>query len=395
MKKKVLSFLWILIFATNIFSQVSKTNQVNQNSKSAQSAQVKKSAQALKNEALNQEAIQDSILYIKNNLSACETLADKRSILYFLGNLQEQLGLFSDASKSYASAAGITAGDAKNMKKVSTEQLVLDAVRSSLNSGDWETAFSYLNSAVRSSKNPEILAYVNLYSVWSSLCKATNYEETQDSIQLLKAYSAMNSMSYVKPTILFTLWYLTEDNSYADELKKNFPLSPETGIVKGNVQIASVPFWYFVPKNVNSSDLTLADSDSADDSVAGTLGKAGGLGDNGGAEIADGKFSSEVKSSVKSGAKKIETDVKNQSGVKSYEREKKSGVKEQLGLFREEKNAMELVEKLRAKNFDAYFYREKRSSGTTYFIVVVDEDEKLSLGQKLKNSGFDCYKIDG
>ena len=393
MKKKVLSFLWILIFATNIFSQ---TSQVNQASKSEKSAQVKKSAQTLKNEALNQEAIQDSILYIKNNLSDCETLADKRSILYFLGKLQEQLGLFSDASKSYASAAGITAGDAKNMKKVSTEQLVLDAVRSSLNSGDWETASSYLNSAVRSSKNPEILAYVNLYSVWASLCKATNFEETQDSIQLLKAYSAMNSMSYVKPTILFTLWYLTENNSYADELKKNFPLSPETGIVKGNVQIASVPFWYFVPKNVNSSDLTFADSDFADVSVAGTFGKTGD------AEIADEKFSSEVKSSVKSGAKKTETDVKNQtdskntnsSSANSYEREKKSGVKQQLGLFREEKNAVELVEKLKAKNFDAYFYKEKRSSGTTYFIVVVDEDDELSLGKKLKAAGFDCYRID-
>lgn len=385
MKKKVLSFLWILLFATNIFSQ---TNQ------SSKSAQTKKSAESLKNEALNQEAIQDSILYIKNNISACETLADKRSILYFLGKLQEQLGLFSDASKSYASAAGITAGDAKNMPKVSTEQLVLDAVRSSLNSGDWETANSYLNSAVRSSKNPEILAYVNLYSVWANLCKATNYEETQDSIQLLKAYSLMNSMSYVKPAILFTLWYLTEDNSYAAELKKNFPLSPETGIVNGNVQIASVPFWYFVPKNVNSADF-------ADLVVTGTSGLTSGN------EIADGNFNSEVKSSVESGAKKTETDVKSQTGLKSenlstksnfgtnsYEREKKSGVKEQLGLFRQEKNALELVEKLRNKNFDAYFYKEKRSSGTTYFIVVVDEDEKLSLGKKLKDAGFDCYRID-
>lgn len=365
MKKKVLSFLWILLFATNIFSQTS------QSSKSAQSAQTKKSAESLKNEALNQEAIQDSILYIKNNISACETLADKRSILYFLGKLQEQLGLFSDASKSYASAAGITAGDAKNMPKVSTEQLVLDAVRASLNSGDWETANSYLNSAVRSSKNPEILAYVNLYSVWANLCKATNYEETQDSVQLLKAYSLMNSMSYVKPAILFTLWYLTEDNSYADELKKDFPLSPETGIVNGNVQIASVPFWYFVPKNINSADFSNSDfSDS-------------------------GKKSSEtdVKEN-ESGKKNANLSTKSNFDTNSYEREKKSGVKEQLGLFRQEKNAVELVEKLRDKNFDAYFYKEKRSSGTTYFIVVVDEDEKLSLGKKLKDAGFDCYRID-
>lgn len=377
MKKKFSCFLLILIFVAKLFSQSS------QNSGNLQGSKTKKSAEVLKNEALNQEVIQDSILYIKNNISDCETLADKRSLLYFLGKLQEQLGLFSDASKSYASAAGITAGDAKNMPKVSTEHLVLDAVRASLNSGDWETANSYLNSAVRSSKNSEILAYVNLYSVWASLCKATNYDETKDSIELLKAYSLMDSMSFVKPAILFTLWYLTEDKSYADRLKKSYPLSPETGIVNGSVQIASVPFWYFVPKKNNSENSSENFSN---------LSNVAALNDFSDSDASD------------SGKKNLETmQQENESGEKnanlstksnSYEREKKSGVKQQLGLFREEKNAMELVEKLKTKNFDAYFYREKRSSGTTYFIVVVDEDEKLSLGQKLKNAGFDCYKID-
>lgn len=377
MKKKFSCFLLILIFVTKLFSQSS------QNSGNLQGFKTKKSAEVLKNEALNQEVIQDSILYIKNNISDCETLADKRSLLYFLGKLQEQLGLFSDASKSYASAAGITAGDAKNMPKVSTEQLVLDAVRASLNSGDWETSNSYLNSAVRSSKNPEILAYVNLYSVWASLCKATNYDETKDSIELLKAYSLMDSMSFVKPAILFTLWYLTEDKSYADRLKKSYPLSPETGIVNGSVQIASVPFWYFVPKKNNSENSSenfsnlsnVADLNDFSDSDASDFGK---------------KNLETMQQENASGEKNANLSTKSNS----YEREKKSGVKQQLGLFREEKNAVELVEKLKAKNFDAYFYREKRSSGTTYFIVVVDEDEKLSLGQKLKNSGFDCYKID-
>lgn len=377
MKKKFSCFLLILIFVAKLFSQSS------QNSGNLQGSKTKKSAEVLKNEALNQEVIQDSILYIKNNIYDCESLADKRSLLYFLGKLQEQLGLFSDASKSYASAAGITAGDAKNMPKVSTEQLVLDAVRASLNSGDWETSNSYLNSAVRSSKNPEILAYVNLYSVWASLCKATNYDETKDSIELLKAYSLMDSMSFVKPAILFTLWYLTEDKSYADRLKKSYPLSPETGIVNGSVQIASVPFWYFVPKKNNSENSSenfsnlsnVADLNDFSDSDASDFGK---------------KNLETMQQENASGEKNANLSTKSNS----YEREKKSGVKQQLGLFREEKNAVELVEKLKAKNFDAYFYREKRSSGTTYFIVVVDEDEKLSLGQKLKNSGFDCYKID-
>ena len=337
-------------------------------------AEEKKSAESLKNEALKQETVQDSILYIKSNLSNCETLSDKRSILFFLGNLQEQLGLYSQASKSYAQAAGISAGDAKNMQKVSAEQLVLNAVRSSLNSGDWETAKSYLNSAVRSSKNPKILAYVNLYEIWADLCRASNYSETKDSIELLKAYSSMESMIYVRPAVLLTLWYITDENSYADELKKNYPSSPEAGIAKGTVQIASIPFWYFVPRKSSKENLTATEKIQQDSKTS---------------------QSQQEKKSEISINNKLESETKNNSDAKkTYERPKTSVTKEQLGFFREEKNARELVDKVRAKNFDAYFYKETRSSGTTYFIVVVDEDANLSVGKKLKEAGFDCYKTE-
>ncbi|MBQ0038873.1 MAG: SPOR domain-containing protein, partial [Treponema sp.] len=57
-------------------------------------------------------------------------------------------------------------------------------------------------------------------------------------------------------------------------------------------------------------------------------------------------------------------------------------------------NADELVNKVRAKNFDAYVYSEKRASGTTYYIVVVDENSSLTMGKKLKAAGFDCYTIE-
>ena len=350
-------------------------------------AEGKKSAETLKNEALKQEAIQDSILYIKSNLSDCETLADKRSILFFLGNLQEQLGLYSQASKSYAQAAGISAGDAKNMQKVSAEQLVLNAVRASLNSGDWETAKSYLNSAVRSSKNPQILAYVNLYGIWADLCRASNYSETKDSIELLKAYSSMESMIYVKPAVLLTLWYITGETSYADKLKKDYSASPEAGIVKGTVQIASVPFWYFVPRKISEENET----ETLTENKTETSTKTDKILQNTNAKN-DEKKVQEVKS-VTSKTESSKTD-KTASEAKAYERQKTAGVKEQLGFFREEKNARELVDKLRAKNFDAYFYKEKRSSGTTYFIVVVDENSDLSVEKKLKAAGFDCYKTE-
>ena len=102
------------------------------------------------------------------------------------------------------------------MPKVTTEQIVIDAVRCSLNCGDYSTAESYLNSSVRSSKNPEILAHVNLYSVWSDLCRAKNVAETSGSVATLKVYAESESMKSVRPAVLLTLWYITGQGQYSD-----------------------------------------------------------------------------------------------------------------------------------------------------------------------------------
>ena len=157
-------------------------------------AQNKKSAEIIKKEALKQETVLDSIDYLKHNLDFADTAADTRSLLYYTGTLQEQLGLYTDAGNSYAKAAGIAAHDASNMPKVTSEQLVLNAVRANLCAGNWETADSYLNSAVRNSKNETVSATVKLYSVWSELCKASSVPgaDISDSLEL-KGNSRLSS----------------------------------------------------------------------------------------------------------------------------------------------------------------------------------------------------------
>lgn len=338
---------------------------------SALSAQAKKNASAIKNESLKQGGVQDSIDYLKSHLGECATKADQRSLLYFMGTMQEQLGLYTDASASYAKAAGIAAGDAAGMARISTEELVIAAVRCCLCAGDHDTADSYLASSVRQSKNENILALANLYGVWSSLCKASSINETKDSLVLLQAYSSMDSMKSVRPQILFTLWYLTNDASYSNRLKKEYPDSAETAIVKGNIQIASVPFWYFVPRGEIEFE--------APSTPAAT-------------KIPVSTDRSTVPSDVPSVTKDISAPVV--SGKSEYERPKKSGKKQQLGLFKKRENAIELIEKARRKNFDAYCYTEVRSSGTKYYIVVVDENSSRTMGKKLKDSGFDCYTVE-
>lgn len=356
--KKIIAATVLVLSAASLFSQP------------------KRSAEEIRKKALEQETVLDTIDYLKANADSSATTADKRAILYFTATLQEQLGLYTDASTFYAKAAGIAGGQAKNMPKVSTEEIVISAVRASLSSGDWETAESYLSN-VRSSKTENIIAYANLYSIWCQLCKASSVNETGDSIVMLRAYSTMQSMKSVRPQVLLTLWYLTDDKTCAAILKSEYPNSPETSIVNGTSQIMSVPFWYFVPRG-NASDAI---------------------------PQVEAKQDKEEQKKENIPPRKIDSDIpaesapifKGNSTPPKQEaiplRAKTSGKKQQLGLFKSKANADELIGKVRAKNFDAYAYSETRASGTTYYIVVVDENSSLTMGKKLKAAGFDCYTI--
>lgn len=337
-------------------------------------SQAKRTAQEIKKKALEQETVLDTIDYLKSNTESASTSADKRAILYFTATLQEQLGLYTDASTWYAKAAGTPGGEATNMPKVTTEEIVIAAVRSSLSASDWETAESYLAN-IRSSKNEKTIAFANLYTIWCQLCKASSVNETGDSIAMLRAYSSMQSMKTVRPQVLLTLWYLTNDKNCGETLKREYPASPEASIVKGTSQIMSVPFWYFVPRG--ESPVASEIPNTGDSNVRSDF-------------VPPKKIYSEENPGSAPIFKGNSTPAKEENIPL---RAKTGGKKQQLGLFKSKANADELIVKARAKNFDAYAYSETRASGTTYYIVVVDENSSLTMGKKLKDAGFDCYTI--
>lgn len=310
----------------------------------------KKSAFSIKNEALKEKDLSSSINYLLSNEKNTSTASDRRALLYFTAGLLEQSQRYEEASALYAKAAGISAGNAEKMSEVTNEEIVLCAVRCCLAYGNFETAESYLNSAVRSSKDKNIKAYVNLYSAWTALCRAKDYAEASDTVELLKAYSSMSSMKSLRPSVLFTLWYVSGKNEYAESLVKDFPSSPEALIVKGKINLEPAPFWLYMVRDVKENEKEV-------------LGKTSSL-------------------------KTQETSKKESEKIQD---KNKALAKRQLGLFREKKNALNLISDLKEKGFNAYIIEEKRASGTTYYIVIVDENAESTMGLKLKDAGFESY----
>lgn len=309
-------------------------------------------AKFIASEAGKKENVNESVSYLKDQISKITVPSEKRAAYIFLASLQEQMSLYNDAQLSYATAAGISAGDAEGMPKKTNEQLVLDAVRCVLCTGDFATADNYLNSAVRNSKDETVQAYIKLYAQWSALCKAETVEDLQEPIVMLQAYTKVDSMKKVQPTVLLTLWYVTGEKSYSTQILTKFPQSVEASIVKGDVQLLPTPFWFFVPKS-------------------------------GEIEQGVGTFSSgkEIKVTTP------ETKVAEEAPVEKI-------TKWQLGLFKTESNAKLLSDELIKKGFKAYITSEKRASGTTYYLVLVDEDKTGNIADKLRSSGYDCYALE-
>ncbi len=311
------------------------------------------SAVALMKEAEKKESVGQSIDYLKKQIPTLKG-AEKRSALAFLASVQEQAGLFTDAEKTFVEAAAIGGGDAEGMPKKSNEDLVVDAVRCALSCGNYSSADSYLNSAVRNSKNENIIATVKLYEQWSNLCKAESQKDIEEPLALLTAYAKLDSMKSVRPSILLTLWHLGGEDKWASELKKSYPKSPEAAIVKGESQQLPSPFWFFVPRKGSVVP-----------------------------EVAGQTIAVESPAAPKS------SETKTESSKEASEKP----LKQQLGLFRDQANAKALVEKVTEKGFKAYITTEKRASGTTYYLVVVDENKNGTMGNELRNAGFECYPL--
>lgn len=348
MKKSLISFFAL---STILFSLSGQTKNT--------------SAKSVIETAAKKSSLTESIKYLETSLSSVPGNAEKRAVYAFLASVLEQQGLYEKAQKTFVQAASIQGSAASVVPGVpnkNSEELVIDAVRCALCAGDYSAAESYLNSAVRNSKDEKIIAYVKLYEQWSALCKAKSISDTKESIAMLKTYAGLDSMKLVRPSLLLTLWHLTGESQFSESLKKTYPKSMEASIVKGEIQTLPTPFWYFVPRN--GVDLP----------------EIAGLG--------SGDASSATKASSAVSAAKTSSSEKSSSSAKG-----EKIVRQQLGLFRDEANARALCDRVAGKGFKAEITSEVRPSGTKYYLVVVNENSKGTIGEELRTAGFDCYPL--
>ncbi len=283
--------------------------------------------------------------------AATASASNQRSLYSFLGSLTEQLGRYEEAAAWYARAAGIAAAPAIGTPALTTEQLVLAAVRCSLGCGDNQQADSYLAS-LRNSTVEETLAYTRLYSVWSWLCRISSPSELVEPVAVLESYTALDSMKLVRPPVYLTLWYLTGKDEWSRRLRQEYSKSAEAALVTGEAQMLPSPFWFFLPREAGTQIASVLPSAGSSDSDVESVG----------AGSRDGGQSHVI-------------------------------VKQQVGFFRNRENAENLAARLREAGFKPDISEEQRQSGTVYFAVTVPEDKDNSTGLRLKTAGFECYPV--
>lgn len=191
--------------------------------------------------ALNADTVESAINILKGITKSAATTAEKLDAAEILASLQEQLGMYSDASYSYTTGASLA-----GVQTVRGQKLLLGAVRCALSVGDVSTADFLLSTAFSSATDTTIKASVKLYAVWSWIIKAEDENELAGPISVLKSYSALQNMESVKPSLLLTLYHLTGEKAWADQLQQEFPNSPEASVVSGQAQLLPAPFWFFI-----------------------------------------------------------------------------------------------------------------------------------------------------
>lgn len=299
-----------------------------------------------------------------SRLSSLRNLEDKRQLLFLFADYEERSGFFESAAGYYVKAAGISP---ENFN------LYLDGARCYMYINDREKASDLVQKTLLGCFEPDVLCRARFYSACIQLAEG----DTEGAFSLLRTYTSNSAFKPFYPQMLFILWYAADDSNAKNRLLSEYSDSMEASLVRGEAALSPQAFWYFMPAGERRMASRIQESSAAGSSYA-------GISSTGDSNIGSGSSPSR------------ETGGKGQSvttSASSTSDPVAKGLWQQTGLFKSRVNAEAMAEELSKAGFRVFIRQEKRESGTTYFSVLIPEDESGSTAMQLKDKGFESYLV--
>lgn len=300
--------------------------------------------------AQNKGDITEAVSYLQDTIPTITDSAEKKEAHIFLGKLLQQRGDFMNAYEAYSQAIAL---DTTN-PNVDTR---LNAAICALSAGEISIAEYILDSVLKINSTDESGAKAKFYAVWCGVLKAETENQLDVPIQHLENFLEDKSMKSLNSAILFSLWWLTSNEEYKTELVENYPSSPEAWVASGKSSLLPLPYWYFILRR----------------------------GENVKFQIPSDLEQEEIEPTV-------ENVVTSNATSETFSLSEEKIVWQQVGLFRNEENAQRLVAKLANAGFEAEILIQTKTSGNKYTAVVVKETDG-TIGNQLRNAGFECYPV--
>lgn len=190
---------------------------------------------------LNADTIESAINELEKKVNSATTTQERLEASELLAPLQEQMGMYAEAGRSYTYGASLA-----GVQTLRGQTLLLGSVRCALSVGDIATADFLLSTTFGFATDETIRATTKLYAIWSWIIKAETEAELAGPISVIKSYIPQSDMIRVKPALLLTLYHLTNEKAWGEQLQKEFPNSPEAAIILGQAHILPAPFWFFI-----------------------------------------------------------------------------------------------------------------------------------------------------
>ena len=275
--------------------------------------------------------------HLVSKLKNIESTKDQKEVNKFLAEYAIRAGLFENAGEHYLKCYNIEPN--KDNKKY-----LLKALKCFILSGNTTQAYTVYGTLIslREARLSKYDVEADLYLQYLHLKESLNDStlEFDSVIRILREYSNNERFAPFKASILFTLWFISNDKEAEKLILKQYPKSIEAMLIKGDVIILPTTFWYLLPSNKTYYDEEL------------------------------------ILPSLDSSSTKISVPI-------AY----------QIGFFKNRENANVQVKKLTSQGYTVEIKEEKRDSGTIYFAVFVIEKENGKTGIRLKNEGYETFPI--